>query len=122
MAIPNRARCDTWWVALPSGATAVVRRQDLSDTIFTPGSRKPNHGLANLLWKLERGSSEVGVVTRRMRRRRRLLGAYVRVELEERGVLSDEGCDRSQAQPPHTQARAERTGDGGEVDREDRPA
>jgi hypothetical protein len=61
------------------------------------------------------------VITRRMRRRHRLLGAYVRVELEERGVPSHEGRDRSQAEPPHMQAQAERTGDD-EVDREDRPA
>lgn len=61
------------------------------------------------------------MITRRMRRRQRLLGAYVRIELEERGVPSDEGRDRSQAEPPYMQTQAERTADD-EVDREDRPA
>jgi hypothetical protein len=97
-----------------------VRCQALSDAILTPGSRKPNHRFADLVWRPERGSAEVVVVTRRMRRRRRLLGTYVRVELEEREALSS--GDRSQAEPPHTQAQAERTGGDGEVDREDRSA
>lgn len=63
------------------------------------------------------------MITRRMRRRHRLLGAYVRVELEERGVLSDDRSVRSQPQPSHPWPEAaEQDADDGEGTREDRPA
>jgi hypothetical protein len=121
----RRSQKPSWATMVRSACEAGeigVRRQVLPDIILTPGSREPNHGFADLIWRLARGSAEVVVITRRMRRRHRLLGAYVRVELEERGVPSHEGRNRSQAEPPHTQAQAERTGGDGEVDREDRPA
>ena len=63
------------------------------------------------------------MITRRMRRRHRLLDAYVRVELEERGVLSDDRSDRSRSDPRHPRLEAAEQDPGdGEDAREDRPA
>jgi hypothetical protein len=58
-----------------------------------------------------------------MRRRHRLLDAYVRVELEERGVLSDDRPDRCHPEPLHPRPEAaEQDPNDGEDAREDRPA
>jgi hypothetical protein len=63
------------------------------------------------------------MVTRRIRRRHRLLGAYVRVELEDRGVSFDDPPARPDEGP--TRLRPEPTGPGAgdrEDAREERPA
>ena len=63
------------------------------------------------------------MVTGRMRRRQRLLDAYVRIEFEDRGVLPDDGRDRSQPEPFHeVPETAELGADSGEDAREDLPA
>ena len=63
------------------------------------------------------------MVTRRMRRRHRLLDAYVRVELEERGLLPGDRPDWSQGEPAHPLLEAaEQDPNDGEDAREDRPA
>jgi len=48
------------------------------------------------------------MITRRMRRRRRLLDTYVRVELEERGALLGERLDGPQEMPLHPPLRTGR--------------
>ncbi len=62
------------------------------------------------------------MVTRRMRRRHRLLDAYVRVELEERRLLSDDrsGWSQGESARPPLEA-AERDLSDGEDARQDRP-
>ena len=63
------------------------------------------------------------MVTRRMRRRHRLLDAYVRLELDDRGVLSEEGRDGPEAETTHEVPEvAERSADGVDDGRTDIPA
>jgi hypothetical protein len=63
------------------------------------------------------------VVARRIRRRHRLLDAFVRLELEDRAVWSDYQTDGSRREPslPRLEV-ARQSADDGEDAREDRPA
>jgi hypothetical protein len=63
------------------------------------------------------------MITPRMRRRRRLLDAYVRIELEERGMLREDLGERSGVHLPRPlpEAGKENPGDR-ENTREKRPA
>jgi hypothetical protein len=63
------------------------------------------------------------VVARRIRRRHRLLDAFVRLELEDRALWSDDQTDSSRREPslPRLEV-ARQSADDGEDAREDRPA
>jgi hypothetical protein len=63
------------------------------------------------------------MATRRIRRRHRLLSAYVRVELEDRGVSFDDPPARPDEEPTRLRPEPAEPGAGNRDDaREERPA